>query len=131
MKTTQKIISTEPTCIDDSESAPWTDLEIEDFHVKVFKDAYPVTTGHRLYVPMYNNVDVLRDSVMDAVLRGIKGIEDKEWDGFNVGMNIGESAGQTCAWPHVHMIPRRQGDMEDPTGGVRHVIPEKGNYRKW
>ena len=67
---------------------------------------------------------------MDATLRGQKGIQDREWDGFNIGINIGTAAGQTCMWPHVHMIPRRNGDMPDPTGGVRHVIPEKGNYRK-
>lgn len=131
MKATQKIIESEPGCIDDTSNAPWTDLEIEDFHVKVFKDSYPVTPGHRLYVPQYNNVDVLRDAVMDAVSRGLKGIEDGEWDGFNVGINVGTAAGQTCAWPHVHLIPRRQGDMTDPTGGVRHVIPERGNYKKW
>jgi diadenosine tetraphosphate (Ap4A) HIT family hydrolase len=130
MKIAQKIIEAEPACIDDSANAPWTDLEIEDFHVKVFKDSYPVTPGHRLYVPQYNSVDVLRDAVMDAVSRGLKGIEDEEWHGFNIGMNIGTAAGQTCAWPHVHMIPRRHGDMEDPTGGVRHVIPEQGNYKK-
>ena len=46
-------------------------------------------------------------------------------------MNYGKAAGQTVPWPHVHLIPRRNGDMEDPTGGVRHVIPEKGNYKKW
>jgi diadenosine tetraphosphate (Ap4A) HIT family hydrolase len=131
MKTVQKIINSEPACIDDSVNAPWTDLELEDFHVKVFSDAYPVTPGHKLYVPQYNNIDVLRDAVVDAVSRGLKGIENGEWDGFNVGMNIGAVAGQTCAWPHVHLIPRRQGDMEDPRGGVRHVIPERGNYKKW
>jgi len=131
MKTVQKIINSEPACIDDSVNAPWTDLELEDFHVKVFSDAYPVTPGHKLYVPQYNNVDVLRDAVIDAVSRGLKGIENGEWDGFNVGMNVGAVAGQTCAWPHVHLIPRRQGDMEDPRGGVRHVIPERGNYKKW
>jgi diadenosine tetraphosphate (Ap4A) HIT family hydrolase len=131
MKTAQKIIESEPACIDDSVNAPWTDLEIEDFHVKVFSDAYPVTPGHKLYVPQYNNVDVLKDAVMDAVSRGLEGIEHGEWDGFNVGMNVGTAAGQTCAWPHVHLIPRRQGDMEDPRGGVRHVIPERGNYKKW
>ena len=131
MKTVQKIINSEPACIDDSVNAPWTDLELEDFHVKVFSDAYPVTPGHKLYVPQYNNVDVLRDAVVDAVSRGLKGIENGEWDGFNVGMNVGAVAGQTCAWPHVHLIPRRQGDMEDPRGGVRHVIPERGNYKKW
>jgi diadenosine tetraphosphate (Ap4A) HIT family hydrolase len=131
MKTAQKIINSEPACIDDSVNAPWTDLEIEDFHVKVFSDAYPVTPGHKLYVPQYNNVGVLRDAVIDAVSRGLEGIENGEWDGFNVGMNVGTAAGQTCAWPHVHLIPRRQGDMEDPRGGVRHVIPERGNYKKW
>jgi diadenosine tetraphosphate (Ap4A) HIT family hydrolase len=131
MKPAQKIINSEPACIDDSVNAPWTDLEIEDFHVKVFNDAYPVTPGHKLYVPQYNNVDVLRDAVIDAVSRGLRGIENGEWDGFNVGMNVGTVAGQTCAWPHVHLIPRRQGDMEDPRGGVRHVIPERGNYKKW
>jgi diadenosine tetraphosphate (Ap4A) HIT family hydrolase len=131
IKPAQKIIDSEPMCIEDSVNAPWTDLELEDFHVKVFNDAYPVTAGHRLYVPVYNEVGVLRDAVIDAVTRGLKGIQDGEWDGFNVGINIGETAGQTCSWPHIHMIPRRQGDMENPQGGVRHVIPEKGNYLKW
>jgi diadenosine tetraphosphate (Ap4A) HIT family hydrolase len=54
----------------------------------------------------------------------------EKWDGFNVGQNCGESAGQTVMYTHIHMIPRRRGDMEDPRGGVRHVIPEKGNYKK-
>ena len=43
---------------------------------------------------------------------------------------MGAAAGQTCMYPHVHLIPRRKGDMMDPTGGVRHVIPHKGNYKK-
>jgi len=51
-------------------------------------------------------------------------------DGFNIGQNIGASAGQTVMYPHIHLIPRNTGDMEDPRGGVRHVIPEKGNYKK-
>ena len=57
--------------------------------------------------------------------------KDAVTNDFNIGMNWGEAAGQTVPYPHVHLIPRRNGDMEDPTGGVRHVIPEKGNYRKW
>jgi diadenosine tetraphosphate (Ap4A) HIT family hydrolase len=61
---------------------------------------------------------------------GIKRVQDGEWDGVNVGLNYGPAAGQTVEWPHVHLIPRRNGDMKDPTGGVRHVIPEKGNYKK-
>ena len=48
--------------------------------------------------------------------------------GFNVGFNVGEEAGQTIAHVHVHIIPRYTGDMNDPTGGVRHVIPERGKY---
>jgi len=50
--------------------------------------------------------------------------------GFNVGINMGESAGQTCMYPHVHLIFRRDGDIENPAGGVRGVIPEKQKYIK-
>lgn len=131
MKAIQKVVPTEHNDISDSKGAPWTELESEDFHVKVFCDIYPVTEGHRLFVPKYNTVAVLRDAFSDAVERGIQGMMDGEWDGFNVGVNVGEAAGQTCSWPHVHLIPRRDGDMPDPRGGVRHVIPEKGNYKLW
>ena len=50
--------------------------------------------------------------------------------GYNVGINMGESAGQTCMYPHVHLIFRRDGDMEDPRGGVRGVIPSKQKYER-
>ena len=60
---------------------------------------------------------------------GFDGVESEKWQGFNVGQNVGEVAGQTIMYPHVHMIPRRTGDMPDPRGGVRHVIPSKGNYK--
>jgi len=76
-------------------------------------------------------VSVLMDCFEAAVQDGIERVHAGEWDGFNVGLNYGPAAGQTVSWPHVHLIPRRKGDMEDPTGGVRHVIPERGNYRKW
>lgn len=131
MWASKKIIHSEHNFKDDSNGAPWTELESEDFHVCVYKDIYPVTEGHRLFVPKYNTVAVLRDAFTDAVERGLRGIEHGEWDGFNIGINVGESAGQTCSWPHVHLIPRRKGDMSDPRGGVRHVIPEKGNYKIW
>jgi len=51
-------------------------------------------------------------------------------DGYNVGVNIGEYAGQTIFHLHIHVIPRYKGDVEDPTGGVRNVIPKYGNYKK-
>jgi diadenosine tetraphosphate (Ap4A) HIT family hydrolase len=53
---------------------------------------------------------------------------DPRPDGYNVGFNAGAAAGQTVPHVHVHVIPRYSGDMGDPRGGVRHVIPEKGNY---
>jgi diadenosine tetraphosphate (Ap4A) HIT family hydrolase len=48
--------------------------------------------------------------------------------GYNIGVNIGRPAGQTVMHVHVHLIPRYDGDVDDPTGGVRHVIPERANY---
>ncbi len=125
----QKILKDQPDFIEDS-SAPWDNLVEEDYHVKVFADKYPVTQGHLLFVPKYNTVGVLMDAFESAVRDGIRLVNEGQCDGFNIGLNYGKSAGQTVGWPHVHLIPRRSGDMEDPTGGVRHVIPEKGNYRK-
>ena len=124
------IFSHIPNHIDDSE-APWTDLVDEDFHVRVYRDKYPVNTGHVLFVPKYNSVDVLVEAFEHASNYGRIKVKNGEWDGFNVGLNYGEAAGQTVDWPHVHLIPRYQGDCEDPVGGVRNVIPGKGNYRKW
>jgi diadenosine tetraphosphate (Ap4A) HIT family hydrolase len=53
---------------------------------------------------------------------------DKSISGFNIGINVGEDAGQTVFHVHVHLIPRRKGDVENPRGGIRHLIPNKGNY---
>ncbi len=125
---TNKVMMGQPAFIEDSK-APWDNLLEEDFHIKVFYDKYPVTEGHLLFVPKYNTVHVLLDCFESAIQDGIKRVQEGQWDGFNVGFNYGHAAGQTVEWPHVHLIPRRKGDMEDPTGGVRHVIPEKGNYK--
>lgn len=125
----KKVIMTEPNHIEDS-AAPWDNLVEEDFHVAVYRDRYPVTEGHLLYVPKYNTVAILTEAMKSAVLFGTAKVQEGQWDGFNVGINVGLAAGQTVDWPHVHLIPRRKGDMEDPRGGVRHVIPEKGNYHK-
>lgn len=109
--------------------APWSEIEYRTKTFWVFKDAYPVTEGHLLFVPTYKKSENLYDCFKAAYKFGYDGVEAEKWDGFNVGQNVGESAGQTVMYPHVHMIPRRKGDMEDPRGGVRHVIPEKGNYK--
>jgi len=110
--------------------APWNDVVNDDFHVVVFKDKYPVTEGHLLFVPKYAADGVIEDCFADALMHGKKMVAEGEWDGFNIGMNWGEAAGQTVPYPHVHLIPRRKGDVEDPVGGVRNTIPGKGNYKK-
>lgn len=111
-------------------NAPWDNKISEDFHVAVFKDKYPVTEGHLLFVPKYNTPEVIEDAFYDAYKQGLEMLDKGECDGFNIGMNVGRSAGQTIMYPHIHLIPRRKGDVEDPTGGVRNIIPGKGNYVK-
>jgi diadenosine tetraphosphate (Ap4A) HIT family hydrolase len=118
-----------PDTIEES-NAPWDDSKGEDFHVKVFYDKYPCTPGHLLFVPKHNTMGILAQAFEDAVREGKRMINRGECDGFNVGLNYGEAAGQTVSWPHIHLIPRREGDVSDPVGGVRHTIPGKGNYRK-
>jgi diadenosine tetraphosphate (Ap4A) HIT family hydrolase len=66
----------------------------------------------------------------EALSDGLHMVEAGECDAFNIVYNSGEAAGQTVMYPHVHLIPRRKGDVEDPVGGVRNTIPGKGNYRK-
>ena len=114
----------------DEKRAPWTEIEYRTKDFWVFRDAYPVTEGHLLFVPKYNTIGVLTDAFEDAVRYGKKMVELGQWDGFNIGMNYGEAAGQTIDWPHIHLIPRRKGDVKDPTGGVRNTIPGKGKYKK-
>ena len=118
-----------PNSIEDS-SAPWTSLVREDFHVAVYEDRYPCTPGHLLFVPKHNTMSVVLDAFNDAIIHGQTMIENGQCDGFNIGMNYGSAAGQTVEWPHVHLIPGRHGDVEDPIGGVRNTIPGKGNYHK-
>jgi diadenosine tetraphosphate (Ap4A) HIT family hydrolase len=114
----------------ETEIAPWTDLVYEDFHVAVYYDKYPVAEGHVLFVPKFNSTEVLNDAFSDAIKYGQDKVRDDEWEGFNIGMNYGAAAGQTVPWPHIHVIPRTIGDVEDPVGGVRNIIPGKGNYQK-
>ena len=111
--------------------APW-DLKVgeySDYHVAVFQDRYPVTQGHLLFVPQYNTDGVITDCFDSAMRHGRKMVQDGECDAFNIGINMGEAAGQTVMYPHVHLIPRKHGDCADPVGGVRGVIPGQANYK--
>ena len=102
-----------------------------------FLDRFPVSPGHTLIIPRRHVAswfDATRDEQMDlmdavsALKRDLDAQLSPKPDGYNVGINAGEAAGQTVMHLHVHLIPRYHGDVEDPRGGVRYVIPAKGNY---
>lgn len=112
--------------------APWDDEIDHRSKVVVYLDRYPCTPGHRLYVPKDNdNANWVVRAFEEALADGLHMVEQGKCDGFNIGYNSGKAAGQTVMYPHIHLIPRRKGDVEDPVGGVRNTIPGKGNYRKY
>ncbi len=101
------------------------------------RDAFPVTNLHTLVIPKRHVRDYfelgrpelnachrLLEQEKEAIER-----EDASVEGFNVGINDGEVAGQTVFHCHIHLLPRRRGDVEEPMGGVRNVFPGKGAYR--
>jgi ATP adenylyltransferase len=102
----------------------------------VILDLYPVTPLHTLiitkrHVASYFDLnDQERDDVQLLINKHRKRILDKDENvtAFNIGINCGEDAGQTVMHCHVHLIPRRKGDIDNPRGGVRGVIPEKRIY---
>ena len=109
--------------------APWDNLVKDRPLVAVYLDRYPCTLGHRLYVPKDDNPNWIVQAMEEALADGNHMVSQGECDGFNIGFNSGEAAGQTVMYPHVHLIPRRNGDVADPVGGVRNTIPGKGNYK--
>jgi diadenosine tetraphosphate (Ap4A) HIT family hydrolase len=102
----------------------------------VVRDKYPVTSGHTLIIPRR---PVLRFAELTSEER-VRLLEWVEWvqsrcagespvpEGFNLGVNDGPAAGQTMPQFHFHVIPRRRGDVADPRGGIRWVVPEKARY---
>ncbi len=99
-------------------------------------DGFPVSIGHILIIPNRHVASFreLTEEEWIAVHKLANELSnqlrerDKTIDGFNLGINDGEAAGQTIFHVHVHLIPRRKGDVENPRGGVRHVIPCRGFY---
>jgi len=101
----------------------------------VIFDAFPVSEGHTLIITkrhIESIFDATREEQIDllANLEEAKKILDKKFspDGYNIGINDGESAGQTVMHLHTHLIPRFSGDKEQAKGGVRWIFPEKANY---
>ena len=99
-------------------------------------DSYPVSKQHVLIFPKrhvkdyfeLNNDEILACNKLIKLLKDFILKKDITVKGFNIGTNAGKVAGQTIMHCHIHMIPRRQGDVENPQGGVRGVIPSKQHY---
>ena len=110
-------------------------IAFEDRLTRALWDAFPVSEGHLLIVPRrhvptwFDASTEERAAIAAAIDQGRELLASRHQpDGFNIGINVGEAAGQTVFHLHVHLIPRYSGDVPDPRGGVRHVIPGKGNY---
>ena len=108
----------------------------EDETFYVIRDAYPVTKDHTLiilnehdktYFDLEDKDIVQLNNIIKSQKKSLMD-EDNSITGFNIGINQGESAGQTVMHLHIHLIPRRKGDIDDPRGGVRGVIPSKQKY---
>ena len=98
-------------------------------------DNYPVSPGHTLLIPKrhcetYFDLTEYEVSRLNTLIQMMKAHLDEEFhpDGYNIGVNCGEAAGQTVMHCHIHIIPRYKGDCENPRGCVRGVIPSKQNY---
>jgi diadenosine tetraphosphate (Ap4A) HIT family hydrolase len=99
------------------------------------RDAYPVANGHTLVIPKQHVTSIFDLSDSDQaqlweLVAQVRTLLSQQLSpaGFNIGINDGEAAGQTVPHAHVHVIPRFQGDVPDPRGGVRWIIPEKAVY---
>ena len=98
-------------------------------------DKYPVTRGHLLIIPLRHEKNFFAatpeelEAIWELVAQATE-LLDRQYhpDGYNLGVNVGEAAGQTIAHAHLHLIPRYRGDVENPRGGVRGVIPGKQQY---
>jgi diadenosine tetraphosphate (Ap4A) HIT family hydrolase len=106
-------------------------------HAFVVFDAYPVSPGHSLVISRRHVTDIfdLTASEIGDILQLVRSARERidrtlQPAGYNIGVNIGKDAGQTVMHVHVHVIPRYPGDSDDPTGGVRGVIPGKARYEQ-
>lgn len=107
----------------------------ENEHAFLIRDAFPISLGHSLVIPkrhlgsFFDTADAERRSLLE-LLNEAKRRATAEFspEGFNIGINDGAAAGQTVSRLYIHLIPRFAGDVSDPRGGVRWVIPGKADY---
>ncbi|WP_048602130.1 HIT family protein [Rubeoparvulum massiliense] len=111
------------------------EIVLENQWVKAFFDHFPVQRGHLLivpkrHVPTYFDATPEEIQAIDDLLRKGKELLDETYhpDGYNIGVNVGEWGGQTIMHLHVHLIPRYQGDVPNPRGGIRNAIPNLVPY---
>lgn len=114
---------------------PSSRIIYRDKYFFIIKDNYPVSPGHLLIISnqlrkdYFELTDQEKNHLQVSIGKGKELIEQEyRPDGYNIGMNCGEAAGQTVFHFHCHLIPRYKGDIENPSGGVRHCIPLKGYY---
>ena len=112
-------------------------IEENEFAYATF-DSYPVSSKHCLIVPKRHikdyfdltNEELLACNNLIKIVKNEITNKDKSVKGFNLGTNIGKVSGQSIHHCHFHLIPRREGDVENPQGGVRSVIPNKQHYKR-
>lgn len=128
--------------IEKRERCPFCNIDedralVQNDRAMAIRDGFPVNPGHALILPKRHVADWFdlsreeQNAILD-LMDQVKAELDREIqpDGYNIGFNVGEAAGQTVMHLHVHVIPRMEGDVDDPRGGVRLVIPERGNYKR-
>lgn len=116
---------------------PGREIITENENIFAVYDKYPVNMGHALIIPKRhcrNYFELTKEGQENCwiIVNEVKKILSQKFnpDGFNIGININEAAGQTIDHVHIHLIPRYKGDIENPEGGVRGVIPDKRMYRR-
>ena len=133
-------VQVEPSSPTEIEGCPFCDPDPADViassrYAIAIRDRYPVSEGHTLVIPrdhartLYELSASVQSDLWQLVARVRSALAGEvSADGFNIGLNEGEAAGQTVSHPHIHIVPRFDGDVPDPRGGIRWVIPDKATY---
>lgn len=114
-------------------SAAWVSLANDVAFVQ--RDGYPVSKGHTLIIPrrhvesFFDCTAEERQGLLSLLVQAKEQLDEQcQPDGYNVGINDGQTADQTVMHLHIHLVPRYTGNCADPRGGIRWIFPEKANY---
>src|SRR5210317_1668113 len=119
--------------VDHYEESVWLSNDTPIFETEftsVFRDRYPCVEGHTLFIPKKDTPEYVGKSYELAYQTAQDWVAEGIMAGYNVGMNIGNCAGQTIYWPHIHLIPRHEGDA-DKKGGMRYAHPGSDHYEHY